>query len=314
MSSISRIKSRTSSLLALGAILPIGTIACSAANDDPELDVPGAKTEAVASVPELPSARAFARALDLECYQSEGTPPVDELGIRQLNPVIKDRLPNQRIRLGNMTHTCLPVAKNNNIPNENVRKFVSQVDLACYDAKADPVNVPVNLRHINPVLQGLPDHDVRLVELSKFCTPVRKNFAQIDPAVRRLVSRMDFACYAFEEFTPPANVNLLLTHLNPVVQAFGFPNRLVQLKRSKHLCVPVAKNQEPIPEDVKAVVEWVDFMQYDMELQTPEPPDFPLWLQHLNPLFAGKPPFITWLKKPTDLLVPVAKNNQLPPI
>ena len=50
----------------------------------------------------LPSPRRFAKALDLECYHSQGAPPVDELFIRQLNPVIKGALPNQQIHLGEM--------------------------------------------------------------------------------------------------------------------------------------------------------------------------------------------------------------------
>jgi hypothetical protein len=78
--------------------------------------------------------------------------------------------------------------------------------------------------------------------------------------------------------------------------------------------VPVAKNQQPVPEDVKRVVEWVDLMQYDFDLMTPPPPVFPLWLSQLNPLFAGTPPVHTWLQTPTDLLVPVAKNNTPPPL
>lgn len=306
------------SCLAFGSVVAMlgGVVACSATGDE-TAGVDGAvnvDTEALEEAPPLPSPRAFASALDLECYPSEGPPPVDELGIRQLNPVLKDRLPNQRIRLGEQQHTCLPVAKNNNIPDDGVRRFISRLDLACYRAEADPVNVPVNLRHINPVLQGLPDNDVRLVELTKFCSPVRKNFSEIEPAVRRLMEHLDFACYRFEEPTPAADVNLWLSHLNPVVREFGFPNRLVHLESSKHLCVPVAKNQQPVPEDVKRVVEWVDLMQYDFDLMTPPPPVFPLWLSQLNPLFAGTPPVHTWLQTPTDLLVPVAKNNTPPPL
>jgi hypothetical protein len=317
-SSISGIKkSRARSCLAIGALAATvgGVVACSAVDGEAENGegAVAANVEALGEPPALPSPRAFASALDLECYPSEGPPPVQQLGIRQLNPVLKDRLPNQQIQLGDLMRTCLPVAKNNNVPGDNLRRFISQVDLACYKAQAAPVNVPVNLRHINPVLQGLPDNDVRLVELTQFCSPVRKNFAEIEPEVRRLVQHLDFACYRFEEPTAPANVNLWLSHLNPVVRAFGFPNRLVQLERSKHLCVPVGKNVQPIPEDVKDVVEWVDFMQYDMDVVTPVP-EFQLWLQQLNPLFAGTPPTLTWLRRPTDLLVPVAKDDTLPPI
>ena len=62
MLSISRIKLRASSLLALGAVFPVGAIACSGVNDGPDLDASSSTTEAVASTLELPSARAFASA------------------------------------------------------------------------------------------------------------------------------------------------------------------------------------------------------------------------------------------------------------
>jgi hypothetical protein len=262
----------------------------------------------------LPSPRRFAKALDLECYHSQGAPPVDELFIRQLNPVIKGALPNQQIHLGEMLGTCLPVSKNGNTPPDDVLPFVKWTDLACYRADAAPVDVPVNLKHINPVLENLPDENVRLKQLKAFCSPVRKNFSDMPAAVRRLVSHLDFACYEFETLTEPANRVLGLTHLNPVVREFGFPNRLVEMKRANQLCVPVAKNQQPVPDDVEHVVSWVDFIAYHTEPVANPAPAFPLWLSQLNPLFAGAPPTWTTLSNPTRLMVPVAKNNQLPPI
>jgi hypothetical protein len=124
---------------------------------------------------------------------------------------------------------------------------------------------------------------------------------------------MDFACYEFEELTPSANRNLTLSHLNPVVRAFGFDDRVVQMKRANQLCVPVAKNQQQVPEDVQRVVEWVDFAAYHTEPLAFPAPDFPLTLTQLNPLFAWAPPTPTILKDPRRLMVPVAKNHVLPP-
>lgn len=318
MSFNGRIASNKSRVLGGGLVLASvacvlgAVVACSAGAAVESTD--GASSEELEAAPPLPSPRAFARGLDLECYPSTGPAPVDTLGIRQLNPVIKDILPNQQIKVGEMTHTCLPVAKNNNVPPEEVNRFIKWVDLACYRAEADPVDVPVNLRHLNPVLQDLPDNNVRLRQLKRFCSPVRKNFSQIEAPVRRLIEHLDFACYQFEEMTPSADRNLWLSHLNPVVSAFGFPNRFVHLNGSKELCVPVGKNQQPIPEDVRRVVAWVDLMGFQFDTITPPPPIFPLWLSQLNPLFAGVPPVLTQLQPPTTLLVPVAKNNTLPPL
>ena len=297
------------SLLAAGGVLA----ACSAydAGSEPT-------EESVAAVtpepPPLPSPRDFVRGLDLECYHSEGPPPVQELDIRQLNPVLKGILPNQKITLGPMVQTCLPVAKNNNIPPAAVRRFISMVDLSCYSAEAAPVDVDVNLRHLNPVLQDLPAEDVTLKRLRRFCSPVRKNDAQIDPAVLRLTRHLDFACYEFEDPTPSADRDLELSHLNPLVREMGFPNRHVHLERANQLCVPVGKNQQPIPEDVQRVVEWTDFMQYRFDVINPNPvPPIQLWLTQLNPLFNG---FATpaLLHDPYTLMVPVAKNNTPPPL
>ena len=133
------------------------------ADDDPEsnsgLDENSAQAkQRLDSPPPLPSPRDFARSLDLECYHSQGQPPVSELKIRQLNPVLKGVLPNQKIRVGEMVETCLPVSKNQVTPPSEVLRFVRWVDSsACYRAEAEPVDVPVNLKHLNPVLQDLPD-------------------------------------------------------------------------------------------------------------------------------------------------------------
>jgi hypothetical protein len=249
----------------------------------------------------------------LECYHSDGQPPVNELKIRQLNPVLKGVLPNQKIRVDELMETCVPVSKNQVTPPAEVLRFIRWVDLACYRADADPVDVTVNLRHLNPVLQDLPDENVRLKQLKRFCSPVRKNFSDIEPPVRRLVEHLDFACYEFEELTPSANRNLTLSHLNPVIRNFGYNDRFVQLKRADQLCVPVAKNQQPLPEDVQHVVEWVDFAAYRTEPIAFPSPAFPLTLSQLNPLFAGAPITQTVLMNPRRLLVPVAKNQVLPP-
>jgi hypothetical protein len=45
---------------------------------------------------------------------------------------------------------------------------------------------------------------------------------------------------------------------------------------------------------------------------TPALPEFPLLLTHLNPLF-NQQTFTTWLKSPYQLMVPVAKDDHLPP-
>jgi hypothetical protein len=39
----------------------------------------------------------------------------------------------------------------------------------------------------------------------------------------------------------------------------------------------------------------------------------PLWLHHMNPMFVDRPPFFVQLTPAQTLMVPVAKDGQLPP-
>ena len=98
------------------------------------------------------------------------------------------------------------------------------------------------------------------------------------------------------------------------MRAFGYPDRLVALERANQLCVPVAKNQQPVPEDVQHVVEWVDLAAYHTEPVAFPAAPFPLLLSQLNPLFAAAPDTQTLLMNPRRSMVPVAKNQTLPPV
>jgi hypothetical protein len=187
-------------------------------------------------------------------------------------------------------------------------------DLACYRAAAPPVDVDVTLSHLNPVLAGLPDEDVHLVNLAQLCVPVSKNNNTPPPAIKQIVEHLDVACYELAEATPSADRTLVLSHLNPVIKAMQLPNRVVEMKRAKQLCVPVAKNNQPVPPGVRDIVQWVDFLKYRIDVVQAAVPPLPLWLTHLNPLFAGVPPFPVMLaNQELRLMVPVAKDGQLPP-
>src|SRR5688572_21684872 len=159
-----------------------------------------------------PTPFALASQLDLECHEAAGPPPAPSVWIRQLNPVIQDDLPNQQAVLGGLEDVCVPVEKNQQTPGPLALGIARWVDLACYGASAPPVNVEVQLTHLNPVLTELPDETVRLVQLEQLCVPVRKNDSEIPPAVREIVRHFDFACYGLEEPTSFANTPLVLSH------------------------------------------------------------------------------------------------------
>lgn len=260
-----------------------------------------------------PSALALASQLDLECRSAQGAPPVDKLGLRQLNPVLSPILPNQVAELGQLEEVCVPVAKNQNVPTQPARDVIRAVDLACYRAEAPPVNVSVLASHLNPVLQNLPPSFVHLTRLEQVCLPVAKNGVVPPQPIRSVVEHMDFACYGLEQPTADANRNLMLSHLNPVLVEKGLPNHLVRMERARQLCVPIAKNEQSVPLEVRKLVRWIDFLKYDVTpLGGPLAP-LPLTLRHLNPLFSEEPSFPVTLLGQPHLLVPVAKNGVIPP-
>jgi hypothetical protein len=142
---------------------------------------------------------------------------------------------------------------------------------------------------------------------------VAKNGVIPPEPVLSLVRHLDFGCYGLEQPTSDANRNLLLSHLNPVLVQQGLPSHVVQMERARQLCVPIGKNQEPIPDPVRARVRWVDFLKYRVTPVAGPLAPWPLVLNHLNPLFAGQQPFNVTLFGPPRLLVPVAKNGLIPP-
>jgi hypothetical protein len=271
-------------------------------------------TASAQNPPNPPSPFELVSQLDFECRPAIGQPPVPQVFIRQLNPVLVNRLPNQVAMLGQLEDVCVPVAKNNQIPSPRALGIAEWADLACYAATAPPVDLDVKLSHLNPVLAGLPDEDVKLVQLKQLCVPVRKNNSQIPPAIKEIVSHLDVACYELEQPTSDANRVIGLSHLNPVIQAMQFDNRLVEMKRARRLCVPVGKNGQQIPPAVLALVRWADFLKYRIDVVQGFVPPLPLWLTHLNPLFAGVNPFFVVLDpEQFQLMVPVAKDHQIPP-
>src|SRR4051812_3490771 len=215
-----------------------------------------------------PSAFEMVSALDYECRPiTETPPPVPALTIRQLNPVLKDQIPPHVVQLGPAQQLCVPVAKNNKLPTPRALPIIEASDIVCYQAKAPwPANVDLKLSHLNPVLKDLPNEFVHLTELQSVCVPVRKNAAQFPPDIKTIVSFIDQACYKLEEPTSSADQRLQLTHLNPVIHAFGYEDRHVVMRRARTLCVPIAKNNEVVPPAVEALVQWADFLKYRVDV------------------------------------------------
>jgi hypothetical protein len=78
------------------------------------------------------------------------------------------------------------------------------------------------------------------------------------------------------------------------------------------LCVPVAKNQQFPPADIRQIVQFADVLCY--RIQGP-PLNMQLTLDHLNPVLRNMnlPAENVFVADTRKLCVPVAKNGVFPP-
>ena len=265
-----------------------------------------------ASAQPLPAPYPIVSHSDFECYRStDEPPPASQVRIRHLNPALQGL--TQTATIHELRRVCLPVEKNNQTPPPEVRRYIQWIDLACYRAEASPVDLTLNVSHLNPELSGLPSETIRVERLAQLCLPVRKAYEggapPIPPDVRRFIQHVDLACYALDERTQDVQLPLSLGHLNPVVASLPLEDRQTRLRRGFQLCLPVGKNDQPIPPDVLNVIQWMDFLRYTLD---PVPPfNINLALRHMNPLFWALPWFgETLFTPPTlQLMVPIAKNT-----
>jgi len=138
----------------------------------------------------------------------------------------------------------------------------------------------------------------------KLCVPVAKNGMQIPPDVLRIVQYVDQKCYNIAGAS--IQLPLRLDHLNPLFRAMGLPTESVVVQDPQQLCVPVVKNQQPIPADVLPIVSSIDMTCYGIQA----PPTSFLRLDHLNPALqppVANPEFIFTLQ-PVQLCLPVRKS------
>ncbi len=265
----------------------------------------------------LPPPSRFVPQLDLKCYKIDDSIPAVNIPLQltHLNPVLREMgLPPEQVVVREPQELCVPVAKNNQIPDPTVLPFIQWVDLACYGLETPAVpSLPLTLTHLNPVLRGmgLPDELVKLTTPRQLCLPVIKNNGVPPPAVMRLVQFIDLKCYDFSTDSGPVNVPLSLTHLNPVLRGMGLPVEQVTMTVPQQLCVPVAKNNQAIPPDVLNIVQWIDLQKYEIVSFSTMGP-VPLVIRHINPLLSNRPAEQIRLLGPTQLGVPVAKNGRFP--
>ncbi|MDP9866000.1 MULTISPECIES: hypothetical protein [Streptosporangium] len=142
-------------------------------NTPQQLCVPVIKNN-VAPPPEVLS---LVRHIDLKCYGiTPNTPLNQQLSLRQLNPVLTPMIPTHGAQVLYARQLCVPVQKaGDNIPSE-VFNIVRWIDLEKFDLATPALpTVSLTLRHINPVLAGLPIEQAVLSGASQLALPVAKN-------------------------------------------------------------------------------------------------------------------------------------------
>ncbi|WP_082801438.1 hypothetical protein [Herbidospora cretacea] len=144
-------------------------------NSPQQLCVPVIKNNVVPPADVL----ALIRHIDLKCY---GIQPNNALGaqlsLRQLNPVLTPVIPTHAAQVLYARQLCVPVQKaGDNIPSE-ILNIVRWIDLEKFDLSVAALpQVGLTLRHINPVLAGLPQEQAVLSGASQLALPVAKNGA-----------------------------------------------------------------------------------------------------------------------------------------
>jgi hypothetical protein len=134
--------------------------------------------------------------------------------------------------------------------------------------------------------------------------------AQALPTPNQLESGLDLECYRTPG--PALNINVMLSHLNPVLLGLGLQPHQVILRELAQTCVPVRKNNGGPTPAALPFVRQIDLACYRVDA-APLPNPVPLALTHLNPVLANLPQHKVTLIRPAQLCVPVAKNHVLPP-
>ncbi|HEV7504391.1 MAG TPA: hypothetical protein VGS07_05745 [Thermoanaerobaculia bacterium] len=259
------------------------------------------------------SPRRFVDNLDERCYQITDSPLNLALRLDHLNPLfIQMQLPFENVILQDPRQLCVPVKKNNIAPPADTLPFIQYIDWKCYGIAGPALNLPLNLTQLNPVMAGLfgPNVAVTVQEPQLLCVPVAKNTANPPDKVLQLVQYLDVKCY---RVTSEVNLSkkLTLSHLNPLLSTL--PSEISSLGPApQQLCVPVTKNQAPVPANVLPFIQYSDTLCYPA---TGAPLGQNLVLRHLNPVLIAKgvAPETVFVGNSLKLCVPVAKNGMLPP-
>jgi len=191
----------------------------------------------------------FITSLDWKCYGAKGASLNLKLKLTQLNPIAAKLLgPDVEVAVGALQQLCVPVMKNQWVPQPAVQHLDQYVDVACYAVQSTQkvAGVPITLSHLNPLFTQRPPEKLKFtLPPTQLCVPVAKD-GQTPPAdVLPFVQYADVLCY------PMAGINLdallTLTQLDPVMLAHKVKPEKVSVGVPRTLCLPVAKDGDLPP-------------------------------------------------------------------
>jgi hypothetical protein len=114
--------------------------------------------------------------LDVECFRVEAKQPGSiDLLLKHLNPLFAGLPVDSTVMVAPALQLCVPVAKNKQIPPDDILSYVQFSDVLCYALRGAPLNQPLTLTHLNPVLADLAPETVFAGDSHKMCVPVAKN-------------------------------------------------------------------------------------------------------------------------------------------
>ncbi|MBO3750089.1 hypothetical protein J5X84_28745 [Streptosporangiaceae bacterium NEAU-GS5] len=118
------------------------------------------------------------RHIDLKCYAITPNNPLNQaVALRQLNPVLTPLIPTHGVQVLYARQLCVPVQKAGDTFSAAVFNIIRWIDLEKFDQVTTSAlpTVSLVLRHINPVLAGLPPEQAVLSGATQLALPVAKN-------------------------------------------------------------------------------------------------------------------------------------------
>ncbi|HTQ78829.1 MAG TPA: hypothetical protein VMM92_02450 [Thermoanaerobaculia bacterium] len=114
--------------------------------------------------------------LDVECFRVSSTQNLTRtITLQHLNPLLTT-LSRENSSVGpTPVQLCVPVTKNQTVIPTTIQQYIAFSDVLCYPATGNPLGLNLQLKHLNPVLAGLPVETLFVGNSQKLCVPVAKN-------------------------------------------------------------------------------------------------------------------------------------------